>query len=98
MSAKEVMSAKEDDEFPRDMDAFRLKLARRLNVIISNQQQYWRNCPEKACRRARACRPPRIACSNSPPAPEMTEEQRAQLMATIRRALEAESARRELAK
>ncbi|MCF8476686.1 MAG: hypothetical protein K9G60_06625 [Pseudolabrys sp.] len=66
-----------DDAPPRDIEAFRRDLARRLHVVIGDQQLYWRGCPERVCRRARRCRAPRGVCAGAPPLPPMTPEQQA---------------------
>ena len=80
---------------PDDMDAFRLTLARRINIFISNRQRRWRGCPEPACRRRRGCVAPRIECSNSAPARPSTPEQTARTLAQVQRALREVSARQE---
>ena len=78
-----------------DMDAFRLMLARRINIFISNRQRRWRGCPEPACRRRRGCVAPRIECANHKRDRPSTPEQRARGMARVQRTLRDVSARRE---
>lgn len=34
-------------------------------MFIGNRERWWRTCPERACRRARACLSPRITCSRA---------------------------------
>ncbi len=75
------------DEPPDDMDKFRNKLARRLNMILSNQRRYWRGCKEPACRRQRACAAPNIHCSNAPPLPPSTPEATARAVAHVQRTI-----------
>lgn len=85
--AETAAKAASDDLPPQDMVAFRNELARRLHVIIGNQQGYWRHCPQRCCRRARACRVPTMQCSGAPPMPETTPEQVARVKAELRAAL-----------
>jgi hypothetical protein len=60
------IAAHSPDEPPRDIDALRLMLARRINMFVGKKRR-WRTCKEPACRRARACVAPDIECSNAPP-------------------------------
>ena len=87
--AETAAIARSDDSPPRDMAAFRNELARRICVIIGNQQGYWRHCPQRCCRRARACRVPTMQCSGAPPMPETTPEQASRAMAEFRAVLAA---------
>jgi hypothetical protein len=83
-----------DDAPPADMDEFRNALARRINRLIGNRRQFWRSCPERICRRQRACAAPRIRCSNAPllpPDPDGT----ARAVAEVQRALKSLPAREE---
>lgn len=34
-------------------------------MFVGNRKRWWRACPERACRRARACLAPRIICSHA---------------------------------
>jgi hypothetical protein len=54
---------------PDDADTFRNQFALRIHQAIGNHKGYWRDCPERGCRRARACLAPRRECSNAPPLP-----------------------------
>lgn len=85
--AETAAKAASDDRPPQDMVAFRNELARRLHVIIGNQAGYWRHCPQRCCRRARACRVPKSQCSGAPPMPEPTPEQASRAMAQFRAAM-----------
>ena len=67
---------------------FRAMLARRIAMLISDQQKCWRRCREPVCRRQRACAAPRIRCSNEPPSPPATPDQVARTMARIQRELQ----------
>ncbi len=75
------------DEPPKDMDKFRNAMARKIAILIGNRQKSWRGCPERLCRRQRACFAPRIACSNAKPLPPMSPEQSAMAIARVQRAL-----------
>jgi hypothetical protein len=84
----------ESDAPPADMDEFRNALARRINRLIGNRQQFWRGCPERMCRRQRACAAPWVRCSNAPllpPDPDGT----ARAMAEVQRVLNSCRAREE---
>ena len=84
------------DEVPADMDVFRNTLARRIAVFIGNRKQLWRGCPERICRRQRACAAPRIRCSNAPRLPpDPTGRGVARVMAQVQRALKSLPARQE---
>jgi hypothetical protein len=73
------------DEVPADMDEFRYALARRIALFIG--KQLWRGCPERICRRQRACAAPRIRCSNAPPPLPPDPVRTARVMAQVSRAL-----------
>ena len=85
----------DDDEVPRDIDAFRYELARRIHVFISRRQGLWRTCREPGCRRHHDCASPRLMCrSAEPEEPDPTGERRAKVMADVRRALDVALAQR----
>ena len=85
-----------DDEPPRDLDAFRTEVARRLEILIANAKGYWRGCKQPACRRQRGCCAPRVHCSNAPPLPPDPDgRRRARGQAMLVRALNAAEARGE---
>jgi hypothetical protein len=86
---KAAAQAGDDDAPPRDIEAIRDELAGNIFALIGAELGYWRGCPERVCRRARACRAPRGDCSGAPPLPPMTEEQQEQAMAGVRQALTA---------
>jgi hypothetical protein len=75
------------DAPPEDIDRFRAMLARRLTMLISDQQKCWRRCKEPACRRRRACAAPHSQCSNELPGPPATPEQIERTKALLQRAL-----------
>ena len=77
------------DEVPADMDVFRNTLARRIYLFIGNRKQLWRGCPERICRRQRACAAPRSRCSNGPPPLPPDSVRTARVMAQVTRALKA---------
>jgi len=55
----------------------------------------WHGCPQAICRRVRGCMAPRIRCSNAEPhEPDPTGERTRRVTAEVRRALDAELARR----
>jgi len=73
---------------PEDIDEMRFVLARRIAVFIGNRQGAWRTCPQRGCRRARACLAPRIRCSNAPPRqPDADGRRLAWVQAMVSRAL-----------
>jgi hypothetical protein len=65
------------------IDAQRRELARRLAIFASD----WRRCPQRICRRNRACTPADIVCFSPPPARKTTPEQDAEAMAWLSREL-----------
>ncbi|MDI1342550.1 MAG: hypothetical protein PSV22_00420 [Pseudolabrys sp.] len=77
----------EADGAPRDIDAFRQDLARRLHILVSNQLRCWCSCREPSCKRARACRAPQGHCSNRKPGKPVSERQSARSRAMLARAL-----------
>jgi hypothetical protein len=77
---------------PRDMDAFRWGLIRRISDI----RDEWRSCDEPECRRARACVAKSLACSSRPPPPS-TPAQRERALARFYHALQARRAEAEQA-
>ena len=78
-----------DDAPPADIDAFRVAVARRINVLIGNHEKLWRTCKEPPAG-ARACLAPRIQCSNALPPPPDTDGRRlARTQAQLRRTLAA---------
>ncbi|MBI1203354.1 MAG: hypothetical protein GC182_12660 [Rhodopseudomonas sp.] len=87
--AAAAAKAKADDRLQQDMPAFRSALARRIHVIIGTQQGYWRQCPERSCRRARSCRVPKAHCGGAPAMPQPTPEEAARALADFRTSLEA---------
>ncbi len=48
------------DNEPQSIDEFRLRLARKINMILNQ----WHGCRELLCRRHRGCMAPNIVCSN----------------------------------
>jgi hypothetical protein len=79
---------------PKDIDQFRLMMARRIAIFIGNRRRAWRGCPEPVCRRQRACLAPRISCTNAEPV-QHTPEQSARALAQVQRALREVQARQE---
>ena len=94
-AAPDAPQPADDDAIPENIDEFRTELARRINKFIGDRKKYWRGCKEPACRRRHACLAPRIHCSNAPPLPPSTLEQRARTMAQVQRMLREIEARRE---
>jgi hypothetical protein len=62
-----------NDPGPRDIDAFRFGLIRRMSDI----HHEWRTCDEPACPRVRACVAANLACSAGPPTSTPEQQQRA---------------------
>jgi hypothetical protein len=92
--AAEQAAEQGGDELPVDIDEFRTALARRISRLIGNRLQYWRDCPERMCRRQHACAAPRVRCSNAPPLPP-NPDGAARVAAEIQRALKSFPARDE---
>lgn len=79
-----------DADRPRDLDELRLRLIRRL----ADHERNWRRCRIRACRRAKRCIDAALVCV-PPSAPvAVTEQQNAEAMASLRRGLDDERARR----
>ena len=57
----------DDDDMPRDIEAYRLALARRISIGVSSVLKRWRSCAEPSCKRARGCCAPRGVCGNDKP-------------------------------
>ncbi len=78
----------DDDDMPRDIEAYRLALARRISIGVSSVLKRWRSCAEPSCKRARGCCAPRGVCGNDKPPrpikPEHDARNRAQLHRMIR--------------
>jgi hypothetical protein len=78
----------DDDDMPRDIEADRQSLSRRIDIGVSNVLKRWRSCAEPACKRARGCCAPRGVCGNDKPPrpikPEHDARNRAQLHRMIR--------------
>jgi hypothetical protein len=69
----------------RDVEQLRYDLARKLMLFASD----WRRCPRPACRRAKRCAEQGLDCDTPlPPGRPMTEEQEAEMLAQLKRALE----------
>jgi hypothetical protein len=73
LAAAGLTRRNDDDRQPRDMDALRDSIARRIAMAINE----WRGCKEPLCRRNRGCMAPNISCSNARPLPPVSEEERA---------------------
>src|SRR5579884_744246 len=79
----------DDDPPPEDMDACRLELARRIYRFVADRSYRWRTCPERACKRARACMTREGRCRNlEPPKRPASERDIARAQTWLRRALE----------
>lgn len=74
-------------EAPRDVHDHRDALARRISSAIADMEGAWRHCPHRVCRRARACRMAQPLCSAFPPAPPMSAEEGARVVAGFARLL-----------
>jgi hypothetical protein len=89
----------DDDPVPENIDEFRYELARRISKFVANKRQAWRGCPERSCRRMRACAAPRVQCSNALHLkPDVDGRRAARVSAQIQRALREHGARREAEK
>jgi hypothetical protein len=72
-----------DDPVPRDIDEFRLELARRIMPVLGLPER----CRERACRRGRRCAGRDLRCQRDFPAPPMTRDQEAEALARVQRML-----------
>ncbi len=81
----------DDDDMPRDIDEFRIAMARRICNFLGR----WRTCKEPICKRARACRGKTLACSGG--APKLTPQQDARYRARMVHALAKAIANKEIA-
>ena len=54
-----------DAEPPENMDAFRLQLARKIDMFLNE----WHGCPQRICQRNRGCMAPDSYCTNAKPLP-----------------------------
>ncbi len=88
-TAQSAPQPDDDDPVPKDIDAFRYAMARRIHKFIGDHERAWRHCPEGCCRRARHCIALSGDCTHRPPGPEPepTPEQFARFMAQLQRAL-----------
>ncbi len=71
---------------PEDVDDFRMQLVRRISIYINR----WHGCPERLCRRQRACVVPHDRCSNAPPVEHNDQrwsKVQAELVAALKRAV-----------
>jgi hypothetical protein len=68
---------------PRDMDEFRLALARKIMAMLGLP----RRCREPACRRGRRCAGRDLRCQRDFPGPPMTQDEQARALAELQRAL-----------
>jgi hypothetical protein len=84
-------------EPPKDVDKVRTILARKIAMSVGDQHKSWRGCPERMCRRQRACMAPRIECSNAPLVPPSTSEHQASSLAMLKRMLREKLAAHEAA-
>jgi hypothetical protein len=73
----------DDDPVPEDIDEFRRELARRILTLLGLP----RRCHDPACRRAKRCVGPDMRCQRDYPAPKLSPEKQAAMMAALQRAL-----------
>jgi len=68
----------------QSIEELRRSLMRKMEIFASD----WRRCPLRRCRRTHACNPPDIIC-HSPrrEPPPMTPDQKARMMADLKREL-----------
>lgn len=77
----------DDDPVPKNIHEFRNELARRISRFIADRRQSWRGCPERCCRRMRACAAPHVRCSMAPPSkPDPIGRRTARVLAKVQRA------------
>jgi len=72
-----------DDPVPKNMDEFRLALARKIMGCLG----MLRRCPERICRRSKVCAGANMRCQRDNPAPRLTPEQEAAKIAYVYRAI-----------
>jgi hypothetical protein len=76
---------------PLDVDALRHSILRKLLAL----RELWRECPDRACRRARTCASPRLSCADLPSRRRdkpMTPQREAANLAHLQRLLKRRSA------
>lgn len=86
-----------DDGFDdnQSIEDFRAELARHLRVIIAENREDWRHCPQRACRRQRGCTLPGGECAVPLPPRVMTDAQRDRFVGRLQRAMKKAFARAE---
>jgi hypothetical protein len=80
--ARRLQAAGLDGDPPKDIDAFRNAMARRISMAINT----WQGCPQRLCRRLRGCMAPDVTCSNAEPLPPMSPEEETRRLAEVMRA------------
>lgn len=73
----------DDDPVPKDINEFRLALARRILTFLGMS----RRCRAPGCRRARRCVGPDLRCQRDNPLPKLSPERQAAMKAALQRAL-----------
>jgi hypothetical protein len=73
----------DDDPVPKDINEFRLTLARRILTLVGMP----RRCRAPGCRRARRCVGPDLRCQRDNPLPKLSPERQAAMKAALQRTL-----------
>jgi hypothetical protein len=68
---------------PFDEAALCASILRKLAIVLDE----WRDCPERVCRRQRACASPRLLCLDKEPERQVSPKHEAEVMAYLQRAL-----------
>ena len=73
----------DDDPVPKNIDEFRLTLARRILTFLGMP----RRCRAPICRRTKRCLGPGLRCQRDNPLPALTPDEDAAVKAQLKRAL-----------
>ena len=82
-AGRRVPPQADDDPVPKDINEFRLTLARRILTLVGMP----RRCRAPGCRRARRCVGPDLRCQRDNPLPKLSPERQAAMKAALQRAL-----------
>lgn len=87
-SAAAPLSEPEQDHWPDDTIAFRIRLGSELCRILAERSRAWRHCPRGLCRRAHACNTQNGECPALPKREPVSEERTQKVMAQIQHILQ----------
>lgn len=88
LSSAAPPSEPEQDDWPDDIVAFRIRLASELCRLIVDRAEEWRHCSRGPCRRAHACQTQDGHCPALPKREPLSEQEMAKRMARVQRILQ----------